>query len=135
MKLLLDTNIVSYWMRADKKILRRLKALKPCDLYISTVTLAEILYGIAKSPVRKKERRNKIETICSQLELLPFDRLAAEKYAAIRTGREKKGIPISERDMQIASIALANNMGVVTHNVKEFERIPGLEMEDWKEDS
>ena len=131
MKFLLDTNIVSYWMRGDKKILRRLKLEKPCDLFISTVTLAEILYGIAKSPVKKKERRKKIETICSQLELFPFDRKAAEQYAAIRTGLEKKGIPIGERDMQIASIALANDLGVVTHNVKEFERIPGLELRDW----
>lgn len=69
--------------------------------------------------------------ICSQLQILPFNSAAADKYGTIRVYLESQGIPISERDLQIASIAMAANLTVVTHNVKEFGRISGLVVEDW----
>lgn len=130
-KRLLDTNIVSYWMRGDQHILSQLMAYRPCDLVISSITLAEILYGIEKSPVKKRERGQKINSICSQLEVLDFDKPAAQKYATARAHLEKNGIPISERDLQIAAIALANGLCVVTHNTKEFSRVEGLTVENW----
>ncbi|MFW5640253.1 MAG: type II toxin-antitoxin system VapC family toxin [Thermodesulfobacteriota bacterium] len=128
---MLDTNILSYWMRGDSVILSRLQLYRPCDLVFSTITLAEILYGIEKSPVKKKERRKKIDQIGAQLKIVDFDKAAARQYAVIRTRLEKKGVPISERDLQIAAIALANDFGVVTHNTKEFNRVEGLTVEDW----
>ncbi len=128
---LLDTNIVSYWMRGDEKIITILKNHKPSELSLSTITVAEILYGIEKSPSKKKQRRQKIEAICSQLDIFPFDILAAHEYGRIRSFLEKKGIPISERDLQIASIAVANQFQIVTHNTREFERVPELEVIDW----
>lgn len=132
---LLDTNIVSYWMCGDEKLINKIKNHKPSELSICTVTLAEIYYGIEKSPVKKKERRHKIERISSQLEIYPFDELAARKYSIIRSQLEKDGSVISERDLQIASIAMANKLIVVTHNIKEFDRIVKLEVEDWATDS
>jgi tRNA(fMet)-specific endonuclease VapC len=128
---LLDTNIVSYWMRGDQKIIKKLKTHKPYELSLSTITLAEIFYGIRKSNVKKKERLDKIESICAQLDVFPFDKTAADNYGTIRVFLERKGIPISERDVQIASIAMANDLIIVTHNIKEFERISGLISEDW----
>jgi tRNA(fMet)-specific endonuclease VapC len=133
MELLLDTNIVSYWMRGDESIISRMKTYRPCDLAISTITLAEILYGIEKSPFKKKQRREKLDNILSQLEIIPFDELAAEKYGMTRVYLEKKGIPISERDLQIAAVALANHLVIITHNTNEFKRVPGLGVEDWAE--
>ena len=131
---LLDTNIVSYWMRGDEKLINKIRRYKPSDLSICTITLAEIYYGIEKSPVKKKERRNKIERIYSLLEIYPFDDLAALKYSIIRARLEKDGILISERDLQIASIAAANKLIVVTHNAKEFKRIKNLDVEDWADE-
>ena len=128
---LLDTNIISYWMRGDKIVIDRIKSHSPSDLSISSITLAEILYGIEKSPVKKKERRSKIDQISSLLELYSFNEAAAEEYAVIRAELERKGIMISERDTQIASIAVANRLIVVTHNVREFGRIDKLKVEDW----
>ena len=128
---LLDTNIISYWMRGDKSVIERIKKHAPADLSLSTITLAEILYGIEKSPIKKKERRLKLKQISSLLGLYGFDEAAAEKYALIRTQLEKDGMVIRERDTQIASIALANKFIVVTHNVKGFERINKLKVEDW----
>jgi tRNA(fMet)-specific endonuclease VapC len=128
---LLDTNIISYWMRGDQSIIARIKKHAPSDLSLSTITLAEIWYGIEKSPVKKKERQSKIEKISSVLSIYPFDEAAAGSYAVIRAQLEKKGIVISERDTQIAAIAAANRLTVVTHNVKEFQHIENLTIEDW----
>ncbi len=128
---MLDTNIISYWMRGDKRVIGRIKKQAPSNLALSTVTLAEILYVIEKSPMKKKERRLKIKQISSLLGLYSFDEAAARKYAVIRVQLEKEGMVISERDTQIASIAMANKLTVVTHNVKEFGRIGKLKVEDW----
>ena len=122
-------------MRGDKKLISQIKNHKPSEFSICTVTLAEIYYGIEKSPVKKKERLNKIERISSQLEVHPFDELAARKYSIIRAKLEKDGLVISERDLQIASIGMANKLIVVTHNIKEFNRVEKLEVEDWAADS
>jgi len=128
---LLDTNIISYWMRGDKRVIDRIKKHSPSDLSLSTITLAEIFYGIEKSPIKKKERRLKIKQISSLLDLYSFDEAATGKYAVIRTQLEREGMVISERDTQIASIAMANKLTVVTHNVKEIGRIGKLEVVDW----
>ncbi len=128
---LLDTNIISYWMRGDKIVIDKIKNHSPSDLSLSTVTFAEIWYGIEKSPVKKKERYLKIKQISAILKLYPFDESAAKKYAVIRTQLEREGMMISERDTQIASIAMSNKLIVVTHNMKEFGRIDKLKVEDW----
>jgi tRNA(fMet)-specific endonuclease VapC len=128
---LLDTNIISYWMRGDRQVIDRIKQHAPSDLVLSTITLAEILYGIEKSPMKKKERRLKIQQISSLLGMYSFDEAAAVEYAVIRTQLEREGRVISERDTQIASIAMANKLILVTHNVKEFGRIGRLKVEDW----
>jgi tRNA(fMet)-specific endonuclease VapC len=128
---LLDTNIISYWMRGDRAVIDRIKKNAPSDLFLSTITLAEILYGIEKSPIKKRERRLKIKQISSLLGIYSFDEAATGKYAVIRTQLERKGRVISERDTQIASIAMANMLTIVTHNVKEFGRVEKLTVEDW----
>ena len=128
---LLDTNIISYWMRGDREVIDRIKQHAPSDLFLSTITLAEILYGIEKAPTKKKERRLKIKQISSLLGIYSFDEAAAVEYAVIRAQLEREGRVISERDTQIASIAMANKLVLVTHNVKEFGRIGKLKVKDW----
>lgn len=128
---LLDTNIVSYWMRGNSRVIQRIKTYRPSDLFLSTITLAEILYGIEKSPVKKEERTEKIHQIISILGMYAFDGAAAEEYAVIRAQLEREGRVISERDTRIASIAMANRLTVVTHNVQEFCRVDRLNFEDW----
>ena len=128
---LLDTNIISYWMRGDQRIIEKIKCCSPAELALSTITLAEIYYGIEKSSVKKKERRKKIEHIKSLLDIYPFNEHAAKAYGVIRAQLENTGRPISERDLQIASIAVANRLCVVTHNTKEFDRVQKLSVEDW----
>lgn len=128
---LLDTNIISYWMRGDRKLIEKIRIHSPSELSLSAITLAEIFYGIEKSPFKKEERWLKIQRIMDELTLYPFNEKAASSYGPIRAELEKQGFPISERDLQIASIAVANNLCLVTHNVKEFSRIYQLRIEDW----
>ena len=128
---LLDTNIISYWMRGDQRIIEKIKCCSPTELALSTITLAEIYYGIEKSPVKKKERRKKIERIKSLLDIYPFNEHAAKAYGIIRAQLVNTGRPISERNLQIASIAVANRLCVVTHNTKEFGRVQKLSVEGW----
>ena len=82
-------------------------------------------------PLKKKERRIKIEQIRSTLEVHPFNELAAAGYGVIRDQLEKKGVVISERDLQIASIAFSTGLCVITRNVREFSRVEALKVEDW----
>lgn len=128
---LLDTNIVSYWMRGDAGVIERIKDHAPADLALSAITLAEICYGIKKSPHKKLERQRKIDQINGALQVFSFDEPAARHYASIRSQLEKSGIAISERDTQIASIARAHKLVVVTHNTREFTCVSGLKVEDW----
>jgi tRNA(fMet)-specific endonuclease VapC len=128
---LLDTNIISYWMRNDLIVIGNIENHAPAELAMPAISLAEILYGIEKSPVRKRERTTKIRRIAEQMEIIPFDKRSAPKYAKIRATLEKAGRMIGERDMQIAAIAIATHRVMVTHNVSEFQRIEKLRVEDW----
>jgi tRNA(fMet)-specific endonuclease VapC len=131
MRYLLDTNIISYWMRGEQRILSEIKAKRPADLAMALVTFAEILYGIRKSSERQEERSRKLGAITSVIEIRRMDLEAAHHYAEIRVALERRGEVISERDLQIAAVARAAGLTVVTHNTREFYRVPDLSVEDW----
>ena len=122
-------------MRGNTRIIEKISEKSPSDLAVSLITYAEICYGIEKSPHKKKERKEKLNSIISVLDIIQMDIQAAHHYAKIRVYLEKLGTVISERDVQIASIAQSRNLILVTHNVIEFRRIPDLHVEDWYSDS
>jgi tRNA(fMet)-specific endonuclease VapC len=130
MNFLLDTNTCVYAIKRWPGILDRLKGLSPDEVSISAITLAELLFGAAKSskPLRT---RGSVAAFLLPFEVLAFERAAAEAYAEIRLSLEQIGRPIGERDLLIASIAQSRRLTVVTHNVREFGRVPGLLVEDW----
>lgn len=129
MKWLFDTDIVVSAIRKDPpQILRRLLDSSPDDLGISVVTIAELTYGAAKS--RDPERTRAVfEHFLTPYHILSFDRPAAERHGRLR--HQLRHQPIGERDLIIASIALANDIAVVTGNVREFGRVPSLRLENW----
>jgi tRNA(fMet)-specific endonuclease VapC len=131
MRYVLDTNIVSCWMRGNERTIKKISEKKPCDLAISLITYAEILYGIEKSARKKQERKEKLKDIVSLIQIIPMDIEAAEHYAQIRVFLETNGTIISERDVQIAAIARSNKLCLVTRSRREFDRVPDLEVEDW----
>ena len=99
--------------------------------FTSAITVGEMVYGAHRS-ARTDELLSQLQTrVWPNVTILPFDRVAAETYGRIRTELEGAGVPIGEPDTRIAAIALARNLTVVTGNVRHFDRVPGLAVENW----
>lgn len=130
MKYLLDTNTCVYAIKRFPAVIQRLKALSPEDLGVTVISLAELWFGARKSS-RPERTRASVDAFLRPFEVIPLDRDAAESYAEIRLRLERAGCPIGERDLLIAAIARSRDLTVVTHNVGEFGRVPGLVVEDW----
>lgn len=129
---LLDTNTCVYAIKRDSRVLRRLQEHGPDDFGVSAITVAELWFGAAKSS-RPRETRSSVDSFLKPFEVLPFAGEAAEEYAETRLQLERAGRPIGERDLLIAATAKSRRLTVVTHNVREFGRVPGLDVEDWRE--
>ena|SRR5690554_800951 len=131
MKYMLDTNICIYIIKEKpKKVLDKFHALDIGDVCISSITLAELQYGVEKS---KYKERNKLAlaAFLSSIEILPFSDNAAAEYGRIRANLEKQGNIIGAYDLMIGAHALSENITLVTNNAKEFRRIENLSLENW----
>ena len=127
---MLDTNIVIFILkRRPLEILSTFNA-NANRMAISSITLAELTHGAEKSD-RVTENLEVIDNFCSRLEVLPYGEKAAQHYGAIRAVLEKLGQPIGVNDIHIAGHARSEGLALVTNNVSEFERVPGLELENW----
>ena len=131
MKYLLDTNICIYLIKKQpSEVIEKFQAIAPGEIAISSVTVAELMYGVEKSR-QKEKNRAALDLFLAPLEITDFDYTAAQRYGAIRAFLEGKGTPIGAYDLMIA--AQANSLGIilVTNNEREFRRIPDLEVENW----
>lgn len=128
---LLDTNACIAAMRGHPQVLERLLSVAPNDCGISTVTLYELFSGV-ESCRQPDVERQKVETFARPLHLLPFDLDAAHHTARIRRHLEQQGKPIGPYDLMLAGQAIALGVTLVTHNTREFSRVPGLPVEDWQ---
>lgn len=132
MKYLLDTNpCIRYLNGRSPQIREKLLTLDDADIAVCIITKAEMFYGSAKSQTPERSRQRQVAFL-RRFTLLPFDDAAVEQYAILRVTLERQGTPISHPDMQIAAIALANGLTLVTHNTAEFSRVSGLALEDWE---
>jgi tRNA(fMet)-specific endonuclease VapC len=132
MKYLLDTNTcVRHLNRRSPAIIEKLASLPPDEIAVCSVVKAELFYGAQKSeqPIRTFHLQ---QEFLNQFVSLAFDDRAADIFAQIRAKLEAAGTPIGPYDMQIAAIALVHNLIVITHNVREFGRVVGLQIEDWE---
>jgi len=127
---LLDTNTCIYALKGQGRVVSRMRELAPDDLGIGVISVAELWFGASKSR-RPEATRREIDAFLEPLEIVPFDLAAADAYASTRRELERAGRPIGERDLLLASIALARGLAVVTHDTSEFGRVPGLRSEDW----
>jgi tRNA(fMet)-specific endonuclease VapC len=128
---LLDTNICIYIIkRKPVHVVEKFKSLAFGSIGISSITLAELQYGIMKSSFPDKNREA-LEIFLTPLEIVDFDYNATVEYGKIRADLEKKGTPIGPLDTLIASHALSLDLTLITNNEKEFNRITGLKIENW----
>ncbi|MDE6725661.1 MAG: type II toxin-antitoxin system VapC family toxin [Ruminiclostridium sp.] len=132
MKYLLDTNICIYAQKGNKKIIDKIQANFEDGIAISSITLAELEYGVQASIFPQKNAVALMKFLLT-IDVLPFDDDCAVKYGKIRADLKKKGTLIGAMDMLIAAHGLSKGLIVVTHNTKEFERVEGLTIEDWFE--
>lgn len=133
MQYLLDTNICIYIIKKKPpQVLEKFNFLSPWDICISSITVAELKYGVYKSQ-NQQQNNNALIQFLLPLEIIHFDEKAAEIYGQIRTDLEKKGQVIGSMDMLIAAQTLALDLTLVTNNTKEFARIPNLKLENWTE--
>ena len=128
---LLDTNAVIAALRGESKsMLSRLAQLAPSRLQLSALVLAELLTGAEKS-THPARARAALAELTAYMTPLPFDDAAADAYARIRAMLERKGKPIGPIDGLIAAQAVSRSMVLVTANLREFKRVPGLDCENW----
>ena len=131
MKYLLDTNICIYIIKKQPvEIIDKFRNTSIGDVGISSITLAELYYGVEKSQHKVKNQKALDEFILP-LVIEDFDNYAAAIYGKIRTYLENKGTPIGSLDMLIAAHAVRLNVTLVTNNTKEFSRVPNLKIENW----
>jgi tRNA(fMet)-specific endonuclease VapC len=128
---MLDTNICIYVMKTYPAQLReRFNALAD-QLCMSTVTLGELHYGAEKSTTRRVHNLTALSQFAARLEILPFDEKAAAHYGQLRAELERAGTPCGPHDMQIGGHARSEGLILVTNNLREFTRMPGLRTENW----
>ncbi|NER06975.1 MAG: type II toxin-antitoxin system VapC family toxin [Okeania sp. SIO3C4] len=129
---LLDTNVcIVYMKNKNSSVNNYFHRLESDKIAVCSVVKAELFYGSRRSNNPQKSLNIQL-LFLQQFVSLPFDDSCAEIYSIIRANLEKVGTPISSNDILIASIALVNDLTLVTHNVREFKRIEGLKIEDWE---
>ena len=130
MKYLLDTDTLIYVYKRAGRCLERLSQHAETDIALSAVNLFELEFGMAKSANRAPMDRY-VAGICSRFTVLDFNRAAARQAGVVRAHLQAQGTPIGPYDLQVAGVALAHDLTVVTRNVREFSRIPHLRVENW----
>lgn len=131
MKLLLDTNICIYIIKQQPPaVLERFLEYQVGDIGISSITLSELRFGVAKS-MHTGKNAEALDEFIIPLEVAPYDEAAAQVYGDIRATLEKAGPPIGSMDMLIAAHAVSLGIPLVTNNTREFSRIPSLNLIDW----
>jgi len=128
----LDTDVLSVFLRsgASPSAQRRLAEVAADSHFTTSITLGELLYGAVRrrsvSLIRAVE-----EYVQGDVTIVPFDEPAARSYAEIRVGLEATGQRLDDPDLRIAAICVAHDLTLVTGNVRHFERVPGLRVENW----
>ncbi len=131
MKFLLDTNICIYALKKrPPEVLEHLRCCGPEAVAISVVTALELWHGAEKSQYPQKTYA-KLDLFLAPIPILPFGEEAAREGARIRAHLDRQGTPIGDLDSLIAAQALASGLIVVTNNLREFQRVPGVQNQKW----
>ncbi len=130
MSYLLDTNILIYAQKRQGHCLQHIDSHPASDLFISALTVQELAYGAAKSQ-RPEAALAYLSYLQRLYAVLPCDAASAHQAGRLRAQLESTGRPIGPYDLLIAGTALAHGLTLVTHNQREFARVPGLRLADW----
>lgn len=133
MRYLLDTCVISDFIKAEPGTQTRLKQASPADIAVSSITIMELDYGLMLNPQRAAKIEVTLANLISSVTILPFGTAEAERAAHIRATLKKQGQPIGPYDFLIAATALSHGLIMVTANEREFARVDGLQLENWRQ--
>lgn len=133
---LFDTDTISNLLKKQpySNLIRRLAGLLAEQQFISTITVGELVYGAYRSTRPDYFLEKLDDLVWPNINILPFDDLAARTYGKLRAQLELAGTPVSEPDLRIASIALTRQFILITGNTRHFSRVPNLRIENWLKD-
>lgn len=131
MRYLLDTNVLSDFVRGEPTVMARLRQEAPPRLAVSVITEMEVEYGLARNPGLAPRVSEAMRMLLNTISVLPFEREDARVAAQLRASLSSQGTPIGAYDLLLASCALRRGLKIVTHNAREFARVGGLGLEDW----
>lgn len=132
MSYLPDTNVWVCMLRnTSTRVSDRIRSAPPGEILLCSITLAELWYGAVHSR-KQAENLRALDRLRAEFSSIPFDDDCAATYAQIRSSLARAGTPIGPNDLMIAAIAMANGLTVVTRNVREFQRVAGLRVENWE---
>ncbi len=127
-----DTNaLIQFLNPGQNPVKAHFLSVNALDIRLCSVVKAELYYGAMKSN-RSTDNLGLLDEFFANFDSLPFDDDAARKYGEVRSALARKGTPIGPNDLMIAATALVHGAVVVTHNMREFSRVDGLEIEDWE---
>ena len=127
-----DTNAcITLLRQRDDRLIARWKSVKASDIVLCSIIVYELRYGAQRSTDPAREH-SKLDLFLSPFASIPFDDGCARRCAEVRAGLEQSGRVIGPHDLQIAAVALQHGLTLVTHNMQEFNRIPGLKLDDWE---
>jgi tRNA(fMet)-specific endonuclease VapC len=129
---LLDTNVLSDFVRGEPGVSARLKSARPDDVAVSSITIMEIEYGLALDPARARRIAPVLDALLGCVRILAFSRADARAAGVVRAALRRRGRPIGPYDVLLAGCAVARGLTLVTSNVKEFARVDGLVVESWR---
>jgi tRNA(fMet)-specific endonuclease VapC len=130
---LLDTCVISDFVKGEPGTQIRLKQTPPSEIAVSVITVMELAYGLELNPQRAKKIKPVIDNFLSSIMLLPFSVTESESAAQIRATLKVLGQPIGAYDVLIAATALQHQLIMVTANQREFDRVPDLQTESWRQ--
>jgi tRNA(fMet)-specific endonuclease VapC len=133
MRYLLDTCVISDFIKGEPGTLARIRQTQPVDIAVSAITVMELRYGLLLNPQRAQRIEPVITSFLSSIEQIPFDFAEAEQAAQVRAVLKAQGQPIGPYDVLIAATALQHRLIMITANQREFARVPGLQTEDWRQ--
>jgi tRNA(fMet)-specific endonuclease VapC len=132
MRYLLDTCVISDFIKQEPGTQTQLKKIPPTEIAVSSITVMELRYGLILNPQRAQKIEPTIAKFLATVTILPFTQAEAEQAAQIRAALKIKGQPIGPYDILIAATALAHQLIMVTANQGEFDRVAGIQTENWR---
>lgn len=133
MSYLLDTCVISDFFKKIPQVIKHFEAHSPEKICVSSITVMEIEYGLRLNPEREQKIRPIWKNLLNHIHVVPYSPQCAVASASIRANLKDTGLPIGAYDVLIAGTALANQMIMVTSNVREFKRIPEISIENWRD--